>query len=817
VVALSSATAGSGTGSWIYEEAYWGTCQGGYDLSIVKQNNPPTYNATGLWTYYTSGGWSDFCAADPDGTYWTSISQNGDTFTFTNESGIFAGRITDNRYLSSITYEEDGGRTTQNIFIDLDRDGQSELLSGSGYQLWTWTDGEYSCSGGSNIDLQQNPAQTDYDASGVWHVMLESDGSEADVSVTQNGNTFRFVDFEGTQIGLASGNDYISISSYPETHGYYQTVGTTTSSIYFTLDDESTGTGWIELYWTDGWNWDWWFDGFSLTRVSTAAPPASPTLLAPVGGVVVLSLTPALRTDPFPDSGDAHRQTEWQIGTTDDFSTTVLISPSYTNLTSLTVPMFTLAGDTTYYWRARFYGSDLTASTWSEVESFHTPTITNDENSNGIPDDQENTTEDLNNDRILDAQQTNIIKTLDTVIGNAQVGASLRNAVGVTDGNIIAIDSVESTDPREDPNALSLPNRPFEMPQGLLTISVSVVKPTDTAEITVYFSEAAPEDATWFMYDPVSGWVNYEAKGLAKFSEDRKSITIKLKDWGHGDADGTANAVIVDPGGFGFAAFVVGTVKNQATQEIITDAEIRFSGTLPGEDLVLHTTAEGNFLTPLYPDTYAITASAPGYSTLYDLITVQEAAAQQVKDLLLVPASNDRDGDGVDDDTDAFPDDPTEWLDTDADGIGNNTDTDDDADGQLDVNETACGSDPLNGASVSADNDADNSPDCVDADDDNDGTLDTDDDFPFNTSESVDTDGDGTGNNTDTDDDNDGMPDVWEAAHVGLDPLVDDASQDPDNDGYSNIEEYNAATNPSESNSRPGTKALPFLMLLLGD
>ena len=47
----------------------------------------------------------------------------------------------------------------------------------------------------------------------------------------------------------------------------------------------------------------------------------------------------------------------------------------------------------------------------------------------------------------------------------------------------------------------------------------------------------------------------------------------------------------------------------------------------------------------------------------------------------------DSDGDGYPDYLDDFPDDPTEWLDTDGDGIGNNADTDDDGDGLTDVQE----------------------------------------------------------------------------------------------------------------------------------
>ena len=63
----------------------------------------------------------------------------------------------------------------------------------------------------------------------------------------------------------------------------------------------------------------------------------------------------------------------------------------------------------------------------------------------------------------------------------------------------------------------------------------------------------------------------------------------------------------------------------------------------------------------------------------------------------------------------------TVCLDTDGDGIDDNADSDNDNDGYSDVNESACGSDPLDNSSVPSDFDGDFIPDCVDTDDDNDG------------------------------------------------------------------------------------------------
>jgi beta-glucanase (GH16 family) len=138
--------------------------------------------------------------------------------------------------------------------------------------------------------------------------------------------------------------------------------------------------------------------------------------------------------------------------------------------------------------------------------------------------------------------------------------------------------------------------------------------------------------------------------------------------------------------------------------------------------------------------------------------------------------ANDSDDDGVADDIDAFPNDPTETIDTDSDGIGNNADTDDDGDGAADSNDAF----PLD-STESLDTDSDGIGNNTDNDDDNDGTLDANDALPLDATETLDTDLDGIGNNSDTDDDGDGVADSQDAF-----PLNSSESLDTDNDGIGN-------------------------------
>jgi len=156
----------------------------------------------------------------------------------------------------------------------------------------------------------------------------------------------------------------------------------------------------------------------------------------------------------------------------------------------------------------------------------------------------------------------------------------------------------------------------------------------------------------------------------------------------------------------------------------------------------------------------------------------------------------DTDGDGAFDKDDAFPEDSSEWLDTDADGIGNNADTDDDNDGVDDTDDAF----PLD-ATESIDTDLDGIGNNADNDDDNDGVNDEEDLFPLDATESMDSDQDGIGNNADTDDDNDGVEDTSDAF-----PLDPNETVDTDNDGIGN----NADTDDDNDGVEDSADAYPL-------
>ena len=202
-----------------------------------------------------------------------------------------------------------------------------------------------------------------------------------------------------------------------------------------------------------------------------------------------------------------------------------------------------LEEDTEYYWRARYYDNHGAPSEWSQLELFSTEYLGDDGDGNGVPDDQEvGSTVDLDKDGVNDFEQDDI-RCVELAEGKTQLGVSARNSAGSADVISLAY---------EDPSAIGAgvggSNQPLEVPFGLINFKVRVDQPGDEAVITVYFSKPAPKDTVWYKYDPVEGtWVDYSA--YSSMSANRKTIQMTLIDGGDGDADGTANGVIVDPAG----------------------------------------------------------------------------------------------------------------------------------------------------------------------------------------------------------------------------------------------------------------------------
>ena len=168
----------------------------------------------------------------------------------------------------------------------------------------------------------------------------------------------------------------------------------------------------------------------------------------------------------------------------------------------------------------------------------------------------------------------------------------------------------------------------------------------------------------------------------------------------------------------------------------------------------------------------------------------------------------DSDGDGIPDVRDLFPDDVTEYLDTDGDGVGNGADADDDGDGVPDHEDGA----PLDHRGH-LDTDADGLGNHDDLDDDGDGILDGVDAFPLDGTRSSDSDGDGMDDYSDDDDDDDGVADTADAfprdagewADTDEDGIGDNLDPDDDNDGRD--DEHDAAP----TFARPALRSLrPF-------
>ena len=280
--------------------------------------------------------------------------------------------------------------------------------------------------------------------------------------------------------------------------------------------------------------------------------PDAPALTAPVNQQVA-ELTPVLKTNQFsdPNSGDFHSATQWKIYRESDNVCIFDITSEY-SLTHLEVPKLILDPNADYIWQARYYDNHGTPSKWSDTASFSTAANPDDTDSNGIPDDQEvETPSDLDGDGTWDSNQ-DTIKCVKTGDGKA---------LGISFEISGSVDEIESIAAETDDGAqisASAAGSPEYFPFGLINFKLRMNQPGDQAVITVYFSEPAPAGGRWFKYDPIEAtWTDYTTQ--TDFSADRQSITLYLEDGGDGDADGTANGIIVDPSGLAVSSSSTGS------------------------------------------------------------------------------------------------------------------------------------------------------------------------------------------------------------------------------------------------------------------
>ncbi len=175
-------------------------------------------------------------------------------------------------------------------------------------------------------------------------------------------------------------------------------------------------------------------------------------------------------------------------------------------------------------------------------------------------------------------------------------------------------------------------------------------------------------------------------------------------------------------------ATITVTVQGDDGVDYVTTKEIEFNNAVPlcpelveaSGTVTVHYNAGR-----LSVSEYIAMGQEYGYSdsvTLYQLEDGTWTDVDECNDSIVDPV--DTDGDGVADEDDAFPNDPTETTDTDGDGVGDNAD--------------AYPNDPTKW-------EEDETP----VDTDGDGVADVDDAFPNDPTETTDTDGDGVGDNAD--------------------------------------------------------------------
>jgi chitinase len=280
--------------------------------------------------------------------------------------------------------------------------------------------------------------------------------------------------------------------------------------------------------------------------------PGRPVLLpvTPHSGDRV-SLTPMLEIEPyFQGASNTHRQTIFQISTSDDhsvanFESFLVFERAFTqHRTRFQVPALILDPDEDYYWRVRFLDSANGASQWSDWSSFTTIDHEMADIVDGIPTNQR--VDPLDPDQWLVLDGVELQAEIDAGLQGVNTADAFNPQLAVRQidgkGSVVAVRALHGADLPDD-------NRPEHL-TGVISFKLHLAEGESTALVRVYFSQPAPSNAKWYKYDPDQGWHVYP---YATFSADRRSVILELEDGGTGDMDGVRNGVIVDPSGIGYS------------------------------------------------------------------------------------------------------------------------------------------------------------------------------------------------------------------------------------------------------------------------
>jgi len=289
--------------------------------------------------------------------------------------------------------------------------------------------------------------------------------------------------------------------------------------------------------------------GVSLSIAEPSLPPNKPVITSPYYGEAECDLLLSITTEPFSDpDGDTHGSSRWQIIKAQDSSVVLDITTSE-HLTNLTVPHTVLDRDETYLVSVQFYDLYSQASGWSDSIEFTTNSSIEDFDGDGIPDAYEvDDTVDLNGDGTPDNDQPDVIKSILSAVGaNEPFGVSKISA---------SIDAIEVLEPINPATILDKANKPETFLFGLASYRLRVNQVGATVLVRIYYSEDISEATQYYLYNTVNGWQDYTQ--YTTFNADGRSVTVELQDGGHGDSDGVANGIIVDPGGVASAAATAG-------------------------------------------------------------------------------------------------------------------------------------------------------------------------------------------------------------------------------------------------------------------